>query len=521
MKHDAPRQTAQEIELKLALPTADPAGLAALLARTPVLARRRATRQRLHTIYFDTPDQTLRQARVALRLRRVGSDARPRWLQTLKTGDRGDSALSQRGEWEVPVRGARLQRAALQDTPWSRIDPDGAVFRALQPCFETDFQRTLWTVRRRDRSVVEVSLDVGHIAAGEQRSAICELELELLAGAPAALFEIAHLIASQTAVLPANQSKAERGYALALNQHGRPLRARPPVLTAKMTVAQAAQLLLRETFGQFTTNLQALRSSDDAELVHQARVGWRRFRSACRFFRPVLDAGAMPSWEPLQPLITFLGELRDLDVARIETLPGLAPLYDAGDPLRRAESQALARALQESAALQRKAVRYALQTRTVGAALLATTQWIEQLSDAPAARAADADPPPPLKTWARERIAHVHAQLRRALRQEASAEHQHRIRILAKRLRYGIEALRPLLPKKRAARWYEQAMQLHNSLGTTRDLMQASALATQLEANRGLAEFMRGLAIGQDRNAGAAKSGPPDLTGSPRNSRAG
>src|ERR1035437_695711 len=99
---------AEEIELKLALPTADPSGLAKRLSRTPILARRKPTQLHLYNVYYDTPEQTLRQQRVALRLRRLGNDEKPKWLQTLKTGDRVESALSRRGEWEMPVGDATL-----------------------------------------------------------------------------------------------------------------------------------------------------------------------------------------------------------------------------------------------------------------------------------------------------------------------------------------------------------------------------------------------------------------------------
>ncbi len=486
---------AGEIELKLALPAPDPAALAQRLARLPLLARRQASTQRLHNIYYDTPAQDLRQQRVALRLRRVGSEARPRWLQTFKTGGADDSALSQRGEWEEPVPGAALQRRALKETPWSGLDPDGTIFRALEPCFVTTFQRTLWTVRRRNGSVVEVALDIGHIEAGDQRSPICELELELLAGPPQALFDMAQLIARDIAVLPASQSKAERGYALAQGTLDMPQRAQPPVLGSKLPVAQAAQRVLRESFSQFTANLWALRSSDDAEVVHQARVGWRRFRSACRLFRTALPAETPPpSRLPLQALLTFLGELRDLDVARIDTLPPLADAYAAGDPRRAEAWSALSASLLQATTLQRKAVRYALQAPAVGACLLATTQWIEGLSALPPAGSADAAPPEPLPRWARQRLAHLRRQLKRALKQAPSPTQQHRVRIIAKRQRYAIEALRPLLPKQRRERWYQQACNLQTTLGATRDLM----LATTLEANRGLAEFLRGVAVGRE-----------------------
>src|SRR5512133_3307457 len=108
----------KEIELKLALPGADPADLARRLAQLPLLARRKATQLHLHNLYYDTPAQVSRQARIALRIRRVGSDAKPQWLQTLKMGGLGDSALTQRGEWEVPVADATLDLQALHATPW-------------------------------------------------------------------------------------------------------------------------------------------------------------------------------------------------------------------------------------------------------------------------------------------------------------------------------------------------------------------------------------------------------------------
>ncbi len=177
-----------EIELKLALFHADPARLASQLASIPLLARRKPSRQQLHNIYYDTPEQHLRGAKMALRLRRLGSEDSPVWLQTYKTAGRGDSALSQRGEWEEPVAGDALDWSMLQDTPWSDFDPDGKVFGALGACFVTQFERTRWEVRGRDGSQVEVALDLGHIRVDDKTTPICELELELLSGQPAALF---------------------------------------------------------------------------------------------------------------------------------------------------------------------------------------------------------------------------------------------------------------------------------------------------------------------------------------------
>lgn len=499
MKPASPGDSAQEIELKLALPTSDPSSLAKRLARTPLLARRTATHQHLHNVYYDTPQQLLRQERVALRIRRVGSEATPQWLQTLKTGGRSDSALSQRGEWEVPVPDATLSLKALKATPWTDLDPEGSVFAALSACFLTSFERTSWLVRRRDGSMAEVALDVGQIAVGDKTSPICELELELLSGEPAALFDIARQIARTIAVMPLTRSKAQRGYALAQEGLDTPLRAQPPTLTPDLSVTEAAQRVLREMFCQFTANLNALITSDDPEVVHQARVGWRRFRSALRLFKPALAPDLVPSFQGLQALLSFLSELRDLDVARTDTLPPLADAYMAGDAHRTDAWQAMTQALLQAANLQRKSVRYALQEPAVGATLLEITQWLEGLSVSSGPSAAGVELKISLRRWAARRIVRLHGQLKVARKEAGSPESQHRTRILAKRLRYGIEALRALLPRKRTQRWYLEALKLQTSLGAARDVMQAGALVARLDADRALVEFLRGVATGQSR----------------------
>jgi len=498
MKPDTGTRPPEEIELKLALPGSDPASLEKRLSSTPALARRTPDHLALHNIYYDTPDQRLNQARIALRLRRVGSEANPDWLQTLKTSSRSDSALSQRGEWETSVPGAALEPQALAATPWSDFDPDGKVFKALTPCFVTEFKRTRWTVRKRDGSVIEVALDIGHIQAGDKSAPLCELELELLAGQPAALFELARQISHSIAVIPETRSKAVRGYALAQDALNGPLRAQPPKLTGHMPLPEATQCVLREMFCQFTTNLHALLASDEPEALHQARVGWRRFRSALRLFKPTLNPEALPPWQPLHTLLTVMGELRDLDVARTETLPPLAEAYTAADTRREAHWQAMVQAFTQAARLQRTAVRYALQTPAAGAALLAITQWLETL---PALLQAPGETPAKhqraLRRWARSRMASLHAKLKTALKDASQPEAQHRARILAKRMRYNLETLQPLLPKRRSQRWYRQALALQTEIGRSRDVLQASVLAAKLEADPGLAEFLRGIAAGQ------------------------
>lgn len=482
-----------EIELKLALPTADPATLAQRLAGLPLLARRKASRQALHNIYYDTPDDALHHRRIALRLRRVGDAAHPQWLQTLKVGGNDDSALSRRGEWEDAVSDPALSAELLQATPWPELDPEGAVFQALEPRFTTDFQRTRWTVRQRDGSAVEVALDMGHIVVGTQSAAICELELELLAGDASALFQVAHQIARDIAVLPLGISKAERGYALAQNTLQQPRRAQPPALTPDTPVAVAAARVLREMFSQFTHNLVMLEHSDDPELVHQARVAWRRFKSGLKLFRKTAGVQSVPGWQDLLPLLHALGGLRDLDVAHLETLPMLANAYAAGNSTRQAHWRAMQESLVQAADQQRQLVRATLSDPTIGANLLALTEWLESGLSGDGVEEPAKGRKTTLRRWAQRRVARLREQLKASLKDVDHPESAHRARILSKRLRYSIEALRPLLPKRRAHRWYQWAAQVQGDMGAERDLQQALEIAARLQAHIGLQEFLRGV----------------------------
>lgn len=491
---DAHNTTGTETELKLALPTDDPAGLLRRLSRVAVLHRRKPVQQQLHSTYYDSPEQHLRLAQAALRIRRVEGTGATQWIQTLKTGAPGSSALSRRGEWEAPVGGQAPERAALDAKAWSRLDPDGSLFGALGPCFTTDFTRTIWLVRRRDASLVEVALDIGSVISGERSTPICELELELKAGPVAALFDLAQEIAASVPVLPLAMSKAQRGYALSAGSVDQPTSAAPPHLARGMSLHESARLVLHEMFGQFSANLIALRRSDDPEVVHQARVGWRRMRSARRLFRPVLPAAAQPDWTALRPLLAFLGDLRDLDVARTDVLPPLRDAYVAASDDRAQAWDAMLLALERSAAVQRTAIRYALQDPAAGLCLLQATRWLDPSTWA--LDTGDADDKS-LKRWAAQRATRLHDRLKRANQSAQDLQALHEVRLMAKRTRYSIEALRGVLPRRMVRQWHPAAVALQKSIGADRDLVQAIGQLERVEARSDLTAFVRGVATGR------------------------
>jgi CHAD domain-containing protein len=273
-----------------------------------------------------------------------------------------------------------------------------------------------------------------------------------------------------------------------------PLRAHPPTLKPKMSLPTAAHCVLLESFCQFTTNLHLLRVLDDSEIVHQARIGWRRFRTALRLFKKISMVQQAPPWEPLKPMLVSIGCLRDLDVARVETLPQFAQDYAGTDPGKQGKWRAMEQAMVRTAEEQRQAMRGAMDDTAGQETLLAITQWLENKAAWKKSSESKRDRAKSLRQWAKRRAVRAHEQLQTARRDCGTVERQHRTRILAKRMRYSIEALRPLLPKRRAERWYQQAIDLQADIGITRDVMQAATIASTLGVDRELVAFLRNAA---------------------------
>ena len=495
-----------EVELKLLLPGADAATLEQTLSQLPLLAACPPRRQWLWNRYYDTAAQSLRRQRSALRLRCISAQpwpeakpARPpagKWVQTFKTAGISQGGLSRRGEWESNVASGELDPAALARTPWAEFDPEGELFAQLQPCFDTRCRRTTWLLQQDDGSRIELALDVGEIAAGGRLLPMLELELELQAGEPDALFQLARTIAERVAVLPCDASKAERGYALAQDLVHAPARARAVHLGTDTAPQTAALQAMSGMLEQFTRNLASLLHADDPELVHQARVAWRRWHSSERLFRPWL--AKLPAHAELRPLLDALGRLRDLDVAGTETLPAWTERYVDGDAQRRAQAEQALHRLQQCGELQRHEARQLLTQPETGLGLLALAQWLHELgqpTQQPHARSKVE------RDWARERAVRLLRRLRQAVEGATEAQ-QHRARLLAKRARYGVETLHDLLPEKKSGRWVREASQVQAHLGAERDLLRAIALLQQGGETGGLLDFLRGVAAANSHGRG-------------------
>jgi len=423
------------IELVLSLPLKAKAVYERQLSRTPVLKNCNAVHLACEMHYFDAAPHPLRQSQVE--------------IQSLKSAG-----------WD----GFHLKRKRI---------------RGLQPCFAMQFDRTRWTVKAPDGSRVQVSLDDGHIRAGTKTTRMCELVLLLLDGAPGSLWDVAYELAHSVSGLPVIATKAQRKYLLSQGNLLEPVRPNPVKLNKGMEMPEIIKRVLTEMLGQFTQNLIVLRRSMDPEVVHQARVGWRRFKSALHVFEKTAYLDHMPPLEGLDFVLARLSDLRELDVAKAYTASWVehARTPVATDKVER-WSQLEQRLVRER--LHRQAqVSAALDQPIVGATILNIYNWLAVgiVSGTPP----ESNPyPSNAGRVLKRRITHLYDQLKARPRHTIDSAAQHRTRILSKRLRYGVEALRTLLPPKQVKIWHRKALRLQTEIGLSRDVFTVMEIMASL-----------------------------------------
>jgi triphosphatase len=442
----------REIELKFAC---GPDDLAAVLAAAP--AGDDETRE-LISVYFDTADLTLQKAGASLRVR----EHKGRRTQTLK---RGQGLV--REEHEAPIEGLAPD-PALEPLP--SLLPDGAT---LKPAFNVRVSRRQRTFRYLDAEI-ELALDQGEVTGGDRQSPICEVELELKSGPPAALFALARELSAAAPLYLAFDSKAARGQALVAGEGPAFRKGGKVALAEDASVGEAFQAVARQALAQIAANAAALRAQPGPEAVHQLRVGARRLRSALTTFKPLLEGEGL---ETLKADLKWLGHAcdaaRNLDVFAEETLKaaegattpaaGLHPLRKAVEAARRiAWGQA-----GEAAA-----------SRRFRALMIDAAAWVETGDWQEGHGAGEA-----IKPFARHALKRHLKTLGKRGRDARGGDDtaRHHLRIEAKKLRYAAEALASLYGEKRTARYLRHLKDLQEALGALNDLVTAEPLIASLK----------------------------------------
>jgi inorganic triphosphatase YgiF len=510
-----------ELELKLLVEPADQRRLARLdLVRSLTSGPVRS--QRLNNVYYDTPAFELASERVALRLRERPGRRGSTWVQTVKDAGNVTGGLHSRQEIEWPVSGPALDLALIDASPLAERFRRPRVRDALKPVFATDFRRSARVLRFADGTTVELAMDTGEIRAGRRTEAIAEVELELLSGDAAHLFELAQAIVAAVPARVGHASKAERGYRLARGVRlAPPQKAKAVALDPAMTAAAGLRAIMAACVAQMAANEPGVLAGRDPEFLHQYRVGMRRLRSCLSLATVVTSREAVaPIAAELRWLGTEMNPARDWDVFMTETLPPLAQTFASA-----AGIEALKRTGARLRAQHNRAVRAALATPRYQALMLALGRMLarpdlDTLRIVPPAAVAEpaapqgdatgddagAVPTPapvhPLDRPVGEFAAAILDRRDRKLRKrgagvpEATPEARHEVRIAGKKLRYAAEFFASLYPKKRVSRYAKALTGIQDILGALNDAAVTDRLLAEAHAKSPVDAEVSGLVRG-------------------------
>lgn len=365
---------------------------------------------------------------------------------------------------------------------------------SLEPVLRADLQRSSWLLVGFAAQDLAVTLERGHYELAGQRVELCELTLSGQRDAQrepsTALLALAHSL-NQIAPLSLRPESALRG---ALREHFNgvmePRKYQAPKAARSDHPAALCHAHLSRIAEHWLANQEGTREQAEIEFVHQLRVALRRWHTAGKLFTPWLD----PAWQArlapeLRWLRHLLGQTRDWDVLVSATLPTLdaATPRLAEAPDRRVRQALIQAEMPRSAA--RAAVQAALRSARYATLMLDLLQGLA--AGAVAAPAGDSR----RKLRKRARAWLRKHDLNRAALENFSAlpqAQQHRTRLHAKRLRYSLEFLAPILARHSRRAAERSYAVLLDALGGANDAVVATGLQRQLTLDPAAHADLRG-----------------------------
>jgi triphosphatase len=476
---------ATETELKLYIAPED----AEKFVQHPLLqqANNRQTPLKLYNTYFDTPEHTLLQHGVGLRVRHIGEKR----IQTLKTADEGLGGLHQRQEWENEINGDTPNYSQFPKKALPKWCADKKNRQKIEPLFTTDFSRTLWDLVLEDGTQIEVALDKGEIKTKTHSTPLSEVELELKSGSPDKLYQVALTLQDDLPLRIENKSKAARGYAL--HQYNPPQfhKAGPVKLKDNMTTEQAFFHIMWHCLGHLQANEDVVLYGEDIEGVHQMRVALRRLRSCLTLYKSLIPKGTTkPFRKEVKWITDVLGVARDWDVFALT-------LQD----IESQDNNALLSDLQTQVAnFQAKAyveVRNALRSPRYSRLLLLLGRWLTQRRwrkklDAAAMNHLEN----PIKDFASQVLDSHYQSVKTQGENFArlNPEQLHELRISIKKLGYGVRFFLELYPEPLIRPYSKKLSRLQDELGILNDGNVATELLNKagLDGNASARHFLNG-----------------------------
>lgn len=441
----------RELELKFEVPLADANKLRAHAA----LGGTASDTVDQVSIYFDTPKHHLFKDGYSLRVREAGGKI----VQTVKAG--GETAgLFDRPEWEVAVKGLEPDLRALERTP---LGKSKRRLRELVEVTRSQVRRTKWLLDG-DGSCIELVLDEASVSAGSEEVRFGEVEIELKQGPVERLFDLARDLAQAVPLRVSVTSKGERGYDLAAGLSGRVRKAAPVALGEEMTVAEAFSATVLACVRHFRLNEDLVLADRDPSALHQARVAMRRLRAGLSLFGPAIrDEEFAGLREEIRWFTGSLGDARNLDVFLKRFGEQLQPRN------RRKVEQARARAYDTAVA--------AIGSQRLRDLMLDLLAWLEFGEWRGGRKAAL-----PIRAFAGRRLDRQWAKVASGGSQLQSRDEEslHRLRIDIKKMRYAVEFLGSIYPRRQVKSFTGALEAIQETLGELNDQATARELVAML-----------------------------------------
>jgi CHAD domain-containing protein len=255
-----------------------------------------------------------------------------------------------------------------------------------------------------------------------------------------------------------------------------------PGIAAGAGTGEAFISNVRAALEQVDINAAGAAEGRDPEYLHQLRIGLRRLRSTLRAFHSLLRRRKSAEFDQvLREILRALGAARDWDVFRLSH-------HDSG----------LVRAAQRRSTGARRRARDMLHSARFRITLRSMLAWVKA-----GPWRSGADPDKPVATFARGAL----RRLQKSLREDAegidwsNAAHRHRVRVKAKRLRYGYDCFAAVYQMRDARSYLIRLRKLQQVLGEMNDITIQRAQLQELARDarlRGLAATLRASLVARE-----------------------
>ena len=225
-------------------------------------------------------------------------------------------------------------------------------------------------------------------------------------------------------------------------------------------------MLCTAALAQIAANAPGVARGDDAEYLHQLRVGLRRLLSAMRIFRPLLRRKrAKAVGRELREAMQVFGAARDWDVF-------VLTMTRAGEGLARSVVRQHAGVTLEARSLARSAAFQKTQDHV--------RRWLDDQAWRSSAPADE-----PVLDYARGALDRAYRRLQKHAHgiDWRNRQRRHRVRIALKRLRYGCDFFAGCFPARSVRPFLRQLGALQNTLGELNDIAVAHTFLAELHAD--------------------------------------